>query len=176
MNEPRVHETGSFDPFRLLDQAANAPFGPGRWRVSAPPTDVVETEHEIRVIADLPGLSAEEIEVDIENNVLTFSVERRERAAEGEGGRYHLAERRYGRFSRSFILPRAVDADRISAHYEAGVLTISIPLSERARGRRIEIGGTMGEPPAPEIRAAGLEGDPTTPDQGEGDDPRGKEG
>jgi len=69
----------------------------------APETDVVETEKEIRVVTEMPGLKRENIEIDVENNVLTIRGEKREERTEGEEGRWHLAERRYGTFSRSFV-------------------------------------------------------------------------
>jgi HSP20 family protein len=107
----------------------------------APETDVVETEREIRVQVEMPGLKRENIEVDVENNVLTIRGEKREERTEGQEGRYHLAERRWGTFARSFVLPRDVDADNIQASFEDGVLTVMIPKSEKARRRKIDVGG-----------------------------------
>jgi HSP20 family protein len=130
------------DPFdRLFDSL----LGGGRGgMMRAPETDVIETEREIRVVAEMPGLRPEDIEVDVENNVLTIRGEKREERTEREEGRYHLAERRYGTFARSFVLPRDVDSDRIHADFENGVLTVRIPRSERAQRRRVEIGGGRG--------------------------------
>ena len=108
----------------------------------APETDVFETEHAIRVVTEMPGLTRENIEVDVENNVLTIRGEKREETRQEEGTKYHLAERRWGTFTRSFVLPRDVDADNIQAEFENGVLTVTVPKSERARRRRIEVGGT----------------------------------
>jgi HSP20 family protein len=106
----------------------------------APEADVMETEDEIRVVAELPGLSPEDVEVSLENNVLTIGGEKREeRQEEGTDNRWHLSERRHGRFSRSFVLPRDVEQDRIHANFEHGVLNVSIPKSEKAKPRRIEI-------------------------------------
>ena len=135
------------DPFdRLFDSLV----GGGGTRASgnlmrAPETDVVETEREIRVITEMPGLKRENIEIDVENNVLTLRGEKREERTEGENGKYHLAERRYGTFTRSFVLPRDVDADNISASFSDGVLTVTIPKSERARRRRIEVAGAQAQ-------------------------------
>ena len=133
------------DPFALLDTF----FGPGGTRqagnlLRAPETDVVETEREIRVVTELPGLKRDNIEVDVENNVLTIRGEKREERTEGEQGKWHLAERRYGTFTRSFVLPRDVDAESIGARFEDGVLTVVIPKSEKARRRKIEVGGNAG--------------------------------
>ena len=69
--------------------------------------------------------------------------EKREERTEGQEGRYHLAERRWGTFTRSFVLPRDVDADNIQASFEDGVLTVSIPKSEKARRRKIDVGGNV---------------------------------
>jgi HSP20 family protein len=111
-----------------------------------PDTDVVEGENEIRVVCELPGMRAEEVELSLENNVLTISGEKREQRTEGgEEDRYHLTERRWGRFSRAFVLPREVDQDRIEASFDSGVLSVTIPKSERARPRRIEVRGGNGE-------------------------------
>jgi HSP20 family protein len=115
----------------------------------APAADVVETENEIRVVAEMPGIDAGDLNVDIENNVLTISGEKQERRTEGdENSTWHLTERRYGQFSRSFVLPRDVDAESIRADFDKGVLTVTIPKSERARRRRIDVrnggGGVQG--------------------------------
>ena len=105
-----------------------------------PDTDVVETENGIRVTLDLPGMRPEDVSVDLENNVLTVSGERREERTEGEeSDTWHLSERRYGKFSRSFVLPREVEQERIEARFEDGVLRVVIPKSEQTRRRRIEI-------------------------------------
>lgn len=106
----------------------------------APVADVIETENEIRVTAEMPGLSPEDVSVDIENSVLTISGEKREERTEGEDrSTWHLTERRYGHFSRSFVLPREVDSDAIRASFENGILEVTVPKSEKARRRRIEI-------------------------------------
>jgi HSP20 family protein len=81
----------------------------------------------------------------VENNVLTIRGEKREERTEGENGRFHLSERRYGTFSRSFVLPSSVDSDHIEAAFEDGVLRVTIPKAERARKRRIDVGGSNAE-------------------------------
>ena len=105
-----------------------------------PEADVQETENELRVTVEIPGMKPEDIDLDLENNVLTISGEKNQTSEEeGEGNTWHLSERRYGKFTRSFVLPRDLDADRIDARYDNGVLRVTIPKSERARRRRIEI-------------------------------------
>lgn len=110
----------------------------------APHADVVETNDDIRVVLELPGLSPEDIEVNLEDNVLTISGEKKEEREENEENRWHLSERRYGRFSRSFVLPREVEQDRIEAGFENGVLHLTIPKSEKAKPRRIAVQGGNG--------------------------------
>lgn len=106
----------------------------------APLADVVETENEIRVVVEMPGIRPEELNVDVENNVLTISGEKHEERQEGDDrSTWHLSERRYGQFSRSFVLPRGVDAEGIRAAFENGILTVAVPKSEKARRRRIEV-------------------------------------
>lgn len=132
------------DPLAMFDQLFNPGTRSSASLMRAPETDVVETEREIRVQVEMPGLKRDNIEVDVENNVLTIRGEKREERTEGQEGRYHLAERRWGTFARSFVLPRDVDADNIQATFEDGVLTVRIPKSERARRRKIDVGGNVG--------------------------------
>lgn len=135
----------SMDLFRSLtdDLLGTSGWG-GRMAGSdllrAPEADVMETTDEIRVLVELPGMRAEDVEVDLENNILTISGEKQEERREGDReSRWHLSERRYGRFSRSFVLPRDVEPDSIQARFENGVLSVTVPKSERARPRRIQI-------------------------------------
>ncbi|HEX9106389.1 MAG TPA: Hsp20/alpha crystallin family protein [Longimicrobiales bacterium] len=123
---------------RLLDTVwGRTPSEPAGWSV---PADVVETDNEIRCLLEVPGLKLEDINVTLENNVLTVSGEKKFEELQGEDakGTYHQ-ERRYGRFDRSFILPRNVDASRVNASYDNGVLTISLPKTEESKPRRVEI-------------------------------------
>src|SRR5690606_29365368 len=128
------------------DLFANVDGGRLGGLMRAPLADVVETESEIKVIAEMPGLTPADIQIDIENNVLTIAGEKQEeRRNEGDGkSTWHLTERRYGQFSRSFVLPRDVDQEGIQASFENGILTVIIPKSERARRRRIEVRGDQG--------------------------------
>lgn len=106
----------------------------------APSADVTESKDDLRVMLELPGLRPEDIELNLEDNVLTISGEKKEeREEEGQDNRWHLSERRYGRFSRSFVLPNQVEQDRVQASFENGVLSVTIPKSEKAKPRRIEI-------------------------------------
>lgn len=106
-----------------------------------PEAEVVETDRAIRVAMDMPGLTPDQIDISLENNVLTISGERRSEWSEEDerDATWHLSERRYGKFSRSFVLPRDVEQEGIEARFENGVLFVSVPKSERARRRKIEV-------------------------------------
>ena len=105
-----------------------------------PPVSVEERGGEILLTAELPGMAADAVEIDLENNVLTISGEKHESREEGEqGGKYHLVERSFGSFRRSFTLPRTVRADGITADFENGLLTVRLPKAEEAVSRKIEV-------------------------------------
>lgn len=142
---PYRTSTDIFRPF-FDDLFANADPGRMGGLMRAPLADVVETETEIKVIAEMPGLTPSDLQLDIENNVLTIAGEKQEeRRSDSDGkSKWHLTERRYGQFSRSFVLPRDVDQEGIQASFENGILTVVIPKSERARRRRIEVKGDRG--------------------------------
>lgn len=113
--------------------------GGGNW---IPSVNVAETNDNLLLTADLPGMREEDVSIEIENNVLTISGEKMEERSEGEGEgerRYHVWERQYGTFRRSFTLPRTVKADEITARFDNGVLTIDLPKAAEAKGRRIKI-------------------------------------
>lgn len=122
---------------RVFSEAA-ASNGDATW--SGLHTDVVENADELRVTLEMPGVRPEDVELTIDNNVLTIAGEKRREQNEGsseDGPR--ITERRYGRFQRSFVLPQNVDPERISAESEHGVLTVRLPKKEEARPRRIEV-------------------------------------
>jgi HSP20 family protein len=134
------------DPFRpFFDDIFGSEWSgrmAGTDLMRTPHADVSENEDEIRVTVELPGMRPEDVEVDLENNILTISGEKREERQEGDReSRWHLSERRYGRFSRSFVLPRDVEHERIEARFEHGVLRVTIPKAEKAKPRRIDIKG-----------------------------------
>jgi HSP20 family molecular chaperone IbpA len=135
------YQTGGDVFGSLLDNFITPPPGARHGNLlRAPEADVMESEGEIRVMVEMPGVQSEGVDVSLENNILTISGEKHERREEGDDGNtWHLTERRYGKFARSFVLPRDVEQDAISASMNEGVLTVVIPKSERARRRRIEI-------------------------------------
>jgi HSP20 family protein len=120
-----------WDPFR--------DFGFTSGNTWVPPVDIYQTgEHELVLKAELPDLSREDIDITVENFVLTLKGEKK-LAAEVKEEQFHHIERSYGSFSRSFSLPRTVDASKVSAEYKNGVLTVRLPLREEAKPRQIKV-------------------------------------
>ncbi len=107
-----------------------------------PAVDIVERPDALVVTAELPGLMAKEVDVSVDDGVLTISGEKEEEKKEGaEDSQYYVFERRYGSFRRSFTLPNAVDVDKISAEFDNGLLTVVLPKTEnvKARGKKISV-------------------------------------
>jgi HSP20 family protein len=131
------------DPFREFDRLTQQVFGgaPGTWsRPSAVPMDAYRAGDEFVVQFDLPGVDPDAIELDVERNVLTVKAERRP-VERGDNVEMQVAERPLGVFSRQLFLGDALDTDQIAAHYEHGVLTLRIPVAEKAKPRKIAEGG-----------------------------------
>jgi HSP20 family protein len=106
-----------------------------RW---IPAMDVIETGEHFVLRADLPGLSEYDVKIELEDNVLTISGERKsEHEQKGEG--YYRVERSFGAFSRSLTLPEGVDADGIQASFDSGVLEVRIPKPEQHKPRKVQI-------------------------------------
>ena len=105
-----------------------------------PMVDISETEEQITLRAELPGMKKEDIHLSVENNTLTISGEKKaEREEKNE--QYHRVERTYGRFTRSFTLPVTVDSEKVKASYANGVLTLALPKVEAAKPKQIAIEG-----------------------------------
>ncbi|MFI7174957.1 MULTISPECIES: Hsp20/alpha crystallin family protein [Streptomyces] len=133
------------DPFREMDRIVQQLSGTsGTWsKPSVMPMDAYR-QGDVYVIAfDLPGVSTEAIDIDVERNMLTVKAERRP-AAETDTVQMELSERPLGVFSRQIVLADTLDTERIRADYDAGVLTLRIPIAERAKPRKIAIGGRSG--------------------------------
>ena len=123
----------------VFDDAMPTPASSGAW---LPAVNVEETPEELVLTAELPGLTDDDIEIELENSVLTIRGEKTAERHEGdESKKYHVWERSYGSFQRSFTLPRTVAADKIAADFENGVLHVRMPKAPEAKGRRIAIGG-----------------------------------
>jgi HSP20 family protein len=105
--------------------------------VWAPPMNVREDEEALHVELELPGMDPDDVDISIENNVLTISGERTHETQNDEG--YHVFERRYGRFSRTLTLSRGIDAENVEARYDRGVLHITLPKPAEAKPRRIKV-------------------------------------
>ncbi|ALG08103.1 Hsp20/alpha crystallin family protein [Kibdelosporangium phytohabitans] len=133
------------DPFRELDRLTQQFFQPaGTWtRPASIPMDAYRDGDEFVVHFDLPGIDPQAVELDVERNVLTVKVERR--PAHKADVQMQVSERPLGVFSRQLFLGDSLDADRINASYANGVLTLTIPIAERAKPRRIEVSAD-GEP------------------------------
>jgi HSP20 family protein len=125
-----------YDPFRELEQLSQQFMSGGRTPRSFP-MDAYRRGDEFMVHLDLPGVQPDSIDVSVEGGTLTISAERRfEQTPDDE---LIVSERPQGRFSRELRLGRAIDTERISASYEGGVLTLTLPVSERAKPRRVEV-------------------------------------
>src|SRR5271155_4433801 len=138
-----------WEPFRgaaTLQEQVNRLFGNALDRSSeesnltawAPAVDIYETEHELVVKADLPEVDPKELDIRVENNLLTIRGERKFEKKVSED-HYLRVERAYGSFSRSFSLANTVDADAIKADYQNGVLTLTIPKREEAKPKQIKV-------------------------------------
>ena len=120
-----------WDPFRDFGFT-----GVSTWM---PPVDIFQAgDHELVLKAELPEMAREDIDITVENFVLTIKGEKKF-VSDVKDEQYHHSERRFGTFSRSFSLPRTVDAGKVSAEYKNGVLTVRLPLREEAKPRQIKV-------------------------------------
>lgn len=132
------------DPFRELDRLTQQLMGSGTSsRPAAMPMDAYRDGDDYVVVFDLPGVTPDAIDIDVERNMLTVRAERRP-AGGADTVQMELAERPLGVFSRQIVLADTLDTERIEANCEAGVLTLRIPIAERAKPRKITIGGANG--------------------------------
>ncbi|HEX6135449.1 MAG TPA: Hsp20/alpha crystallin family protein [Longimicrobiales bacterium] len=105
----------------------------------SPEVDIVETDLEIVVRADLPGLAPDDVQLEVRDGMLVMKGEKKEEKEE-KGAEYRVVERAYGSFERAFSLPSTVDADSIAAEFRNGVLEVHLPKTVKAQGRRVPIG------------------------------------
>jgi HSP20 family protein len=130
------------DPFREFDRLTQHLLGgthSGTWsRPSTMPLDAYRSGDDFIVAFDLPGVSPDAIDIDVERNVLTVKAERRPLELP-DTAQAQLSERPLGVFSRQLFLGDALDTDRIQAKYENGVLVLKIPVAEQAKPRKVEI-------------------------------------
>ncbi|MBC9716785.1 Hsp20/alpha crystallin family protein [Streptomyces sp. TRM66268-LWL] len=129
------------DPFREFDRLAQQVFGTTT-RPVAMPMDAYRAGDDFVIHFDLPGIDPETIDLNVERNVLSVHAERRSPAP--ESAEMIASERPVGRFSRQLFLGETLDTERIDASYDAGVLTLRVPVAEQAKPRRIRIAGGGG--------------------------------
>lgn len=125
----------SFDPFAEVDRIARRAFGPAAspgMRMNA-----IRRDSEVELRFDAPGVDADGFDVTVDNGVLTVSASRSEEYSEGE--KPYVQERVMGAFTRRIRLSDSVQAEKIGASYDAGVLTVRVPLEERAAARKVEV-------------------------------------
>ncbi|MBX7171187.1 MAG: Hsp20/alpha crystallin family protein [Pyrinomonadaceae bacterium] len=147
-----------YDPFRelrSLQDEVNRLFNVGITRSGngedivrgawTPSVDIFENQDKIVLEAELAGMKPEDVDISIENNIITLKGERKfEKNEESEN--YHRVERSYGSFVRSFTLPRTVVSDEADASFENGILKVTLPKREEAKARKIEIKGVEAKP------------------------------
>ena len=156
-----------WEPFRELsslqtemNRLFNTAFGDlpnggtgGAARRWMPPMDLLETDEHFVLRADLPGMTEADVNIELEDNVLTVSGERKAEREDKREGFYRM-ERAFGSFSRSLTLPKGVDPEAVNASFDQGVLEVRIPKPEQRKPRRINISAGEGEPKTLEGSAA----------------------
>jgi HSP20 family protein len=141
---------------RLFSDAFERTEGESNLTAWAPAVDINENEHELVVKADLPGIDPKELDIRVENNVLTIRGERKfEKKVDQDN--YLRVERTYGSFSRSFALANTVNPEGIKADYQNGVLTLAVPKREEAKPKQIKVnvGASAAATPLAAAAAAG---------------------
>lgn len=146
---PRALPTLFADPFRTMERffdddffspllSGDRFFDRDRW---LPAMDVEEKDEAFLATVELPGLSKDDVEVTVEDNVLTVSGERKWESEEGDEtkNRFRRVERAYGKFSRSLTLPNTVKADDVKADFKDGVLHLTLPKAEESKAVRVDI-------------------------------------
>ena len=128
-----------FPAARLFQDAVNRLFSEPATRPWAPAVDILETQNELVLKADLPDVNLKDMNIQIEHGTLSIKGERKFEKVEGKGTGYHRIERSYGEFQRYFSLPDTVDPERIKADYKNGVLTVTLPKKELAKPRTVKI-------------------------------------
>src|SRR6476646_2051700 len=133
------------DPIRELASFFQTFEPTGKEQLSAgnfvPPVDVYEDEQNLVLKLEIPGVEEKDLNVSVENNTLTIQGERKFEKEEKEEN-FHRIERRYGSFLRTFKLPNTVDAEKVDANYEKGILKITLAKRAEAKPRQIKVGST----------------------------------
>ncbi len=126
---------GFFDGFARGSRASEVVNG----QALRPAVDVRETDNEYQVKVDLPGIKKENLDIVIQDGVLTINAETREETREGESGRLIRQERRYGKYVRSMRLGADVNEDSVHAEYHDGILSLTIPKAEEVKPKRVQV-------------------------------------
>jgi len=149
----RWEPLGRWNPWKELEEMEkrlSTVFGPGRSAAGgekkeaiavtewSPLVDITEDDKEYVVKAEIPEMKKEDIKINVHDDVLTISGERKYEKEE-KGKKYHRVERAYGSFMRSFTLPEEADGTKVSAEYKDGVLKVHLPKSEKAKPKAIEV-------------------------------------
>jgi HSP20 family protein len=141
---------------QLFNQTFSQAFGPEGQelgsRTWAPAVDIYETDHDLVINAELPGVDPKDVEVRVENNTLFIKGERKFEK-ETQEGNYHRVERSYGSFARSFTLPSSVSAENARAEYKEGILSLKLAKREEAKPKTIKIDVASSEPKAQTVGA-----------------------
>src|SRR5690349_13385843 len=125
---------------RLFNDAFTRPLSVNGGNWSIPAVDMYQTDNEVVIKAALPGIKAEEVQINVTGEMLTIKGEvRQDEEKQGKEKAYHLREQRWGMFERSIALPTEVDADKAKADFENGILTVTLPKAERAKPKSITI-------------------------------------
>lgn len=125
---------------RLFDEAVTRPWGltDGGRHGPGPSIDMFETENDVVIKAALPGMKADEVEINVTGEMLTLKGETREKSEATEKG-YHIREQRWGSFERSLAMPTTVLSDKARAEFEDGILTITLPKAEEVKPKTITV-------------------------------------
>jgi HSP20 family protein len=142
-----------FDPFRELDRVAERTLSGAARALYSMPMEAFRRGDQFMVLMDLPGVSRDDIDLTIERNVVSVRVHRA--PAHQEGDEVIIDERPYGEFARQLFLGDNLDPDRMTADVSDGVLTLTIPVSEASKPRRVELGSTGAPSDAGSTAAAG---------------------
>ena len=137
----RWQPRNTFSCGRDMDRVFESFWGQGDKLPAAytPRVDISEAGEEIAVVAELPGMTADDINITVANGILTIEGEKKEEEKTETERQVYRVERRYGAFKRTFRLPSAINADSMAATYRDGVLRLSLPKAEAAKTRQIEV-------------------------------------
>lgn len=132
------YRPGRLSIFDGLDQIFDSVFTEPVWRTGAPAVDIREEDDGYLVQAELPGIAEKDLKVSVDDNVLTISAKTGKDAERKTDG-YLVRERRHAAYTRSFVLPRDADHEGVSASFEDGLLTLTVPKTEASKARRIPV-------------------------------------